>query len=86
MSKIVDILNHNGRPGVLCSPHESEFNGATAITISDNNGATVEISKFCIERNYVCFSDKPAPPWFWVEEDIDNNFLQKGNRVDFVFN
>jgi hypothetical protein len=85
MCKIVDILNHKGRPGVLCSQHESEFKGAKVITISDNNGATVKISKFTMERSRVCFSDKPAPPWFWVEEEVDNSFLQKGNRVEFCF-
>jgi hypothetical protein len=86
MSKILDVLDVNGRPGVLCSPHESEFKGANAIMLFNQDGASIRISKFCIERICQCFSNKPVPPCFRVDEEVDNSFLQKGNRVDFVFN
>jgi hypothetical protein len=85
MSTILDVLDFKGRPVVLCSPHESEYEGAKAIVMFDKDGISVKISKFLIERSYQCFSNKPKAPWFRVDEDVDNRFLQRGNQVDFVF-
>jgi hypothetical protein len=85
MSEILDILDVKGHPFVLCSPHESEFEGAKTIMIFDKEGASAKISKFRIERGYVCFNDNPVSPGFRVDEEVDNSFLQRGNRVDFVF-
>jgi hypothetical protein len=83
MCKILDILDFNGRPIVLCSPHESEYDGAKTIIMFDKNGISVKISKFLIERSYQCFS-KAKGPWFRVDEEVDNRFLQIGNKVDFA--
>jgi hypothetical protein len=85
MSKILDVFNLEGRHIVACSPHEPEPDGAKAVMLFDKDGASVKISKFLIERSYQCFSNKPKSPWFRVEEEVENRFLQRGNRVDFVF-
>jgi hypothetical protein len=85
MSKIVDVLEVKGRSVVLCSPHESEFEGAKSITMYDENNESVKISKFCLEHSSQCFSNNPVAPWFRVDEEIDRRFLQRGNQVAFEY-
>lgn len=83
MSTIKEILDMNGRPIVMCSPHDSDFEGAKSITIYDKDGATFVLKDFVLERTKQCFSNRPIAPFFRVNEKVGDNFLAVGNRIDF---
>jgi len=68
---------------VSCTYYEGDFMRAKTITIIGQNSEKAKITKFCMSRSSQCFSNRPVSPWFRIDEDIDEKFLQRGNKIEF---
>jgi hypothetical protein len=88
MCEISDVVDIKGRCTlVMCTPYDGDgdFMKAKSITIFDKANRSVEINNFKMEHFTQCWSYSKITPNFGVEEDVGKQYLQKGNRVDFVF-
>jgi len=84
MCEILEVMKVKGRILVECTHSDSDFMNATNITIFDKANRPIEIKNFKMDRTRQCFNNKPISPWFGIEEDVDEHFLQRGNKVEFV--
>jgi hypothetical protein len=85
MCEIVDVMKIKGRVLVECSAYDGDFMKAKNITIFDKANQPLEINNFQMDRTRRCFNSNPISPWFGIEENVDEHFLQRGNRVAFGF-
>jgi hypothetical protein len=85
MCEIFDVMKVKGRVLVECTHCDSDFMNAKSITVFDRINRSFEIKTFTMDHTRQCFNNKPISPWFGIEEDVDENFLQRGNKIQFVY-
>jgi hypothetical protein len=83
MFKIVEVIKLENVFLVFCTPSEKELDGVKSISIFDDSGESVKITKFNLEHTRECFIGRPLHPYFGVDEAIDDRFLKQGNKVTF---
>jgi len=81
MCEILDVLEIEGKPLIPCTYEPGDFMSAKTIRIYDKNNDFTDITRFAIEKIGGCFSNKPKTPILRIDEEIENRFLQRGNRV-----
>ena len=67
---------------VCCTSTASEFMRAKAVTLF-HDAEKFTVKKFYLSKKTQCFSENPIAPVIKLEEDVPEDFLQRGNRVDF---
>jgi hypothetical protein len=86
MSKISEVFTMPTKGTIVCcTSTDADFMKAASIDIFDGN-KSFTLKKFQMEIMRVCFNlDNPVAPAFKLEEDVPENFLQRGNEVVFGF-
>jgi len=68
---------------VICTPYDGDYMSAKAVTVFDAEGGSVRVTKFRVGHTTQCFNDNPISPIVKFDENIDDKFLQKGNKIEF---
>jgi hypothetical protein len=84
MSEILGVLKTVHGTLVYCTSPNDDFMTATSIKFNDGNRNFIP-RKFRVGKRYQCFSKNPVAPVIKLEEEVPENFLQQGNKVDFGF-
>jgi hypothetical protein len=84
MCQISEVVKRSEGTFVCCTSSDTDFIGATSVSFFDGERCFAP-QKFCVSEKYQCFGDKPIAPLIKLEEDIPENFLQRGNGVVFGF-
>jgi hypothetical protein len=83
MSKISEILKIPKGTFVCCTSTDADFMSATSVNIRDGD-MNFALKKFNMGKARVCFNlENPVAPVIKLEEDVPENFLQRGNEVVF---
>ncbi len=84
MCEILNIQKIEKLIIIDCSIYDADedFTRATILKIRDKKGNTVVTKKFKVEKTRPCFS-QGGSPWITLNEDIPENFLEKGNKIYF---
>jgi len=81
MCEIKDFFKRNGKYVVICTQHDGDFESAETISIFDNRNDMAKITNFNMTHTTQCFNHNPISPVFMINDEIDERFLQYGNKV-----
>jgi len=68
-----------------CTPYNGDFRKSKELRISDGLNNVLTVTDFCFESTRKCFSSGEQPPWIILKKDVPQNFLQRGNKIEFVY-
>jgi len=83
MCEIREVLTPKEMKVCVCTPCDGDFMAANVLNIFDAKGRSVSVTKFHVGHTTNCFNDNPIAPMVKIDEDIDDRFLQKGNKIEF---
>jgi len=83
MCRISEIVKMAEGTFICCTSVASDFMDATTVNFFDN-AEKLAVKRFILSKRTQCFSENPVAPVIKLEEDVPQNFLQRGNRVEFV--
>jgi hypothetical protein len=81
MCEIKDFFKTNGKYVVICTYYDGDFKSAKTISIFDKDNSVAKITNFSMTHTKQCFNNNPISPVFMIEDDIEERFLQYGNKV-----
>jgi len=84
MSEIQDFFKIDGKNVVICTYYDGDFMAARSISVFDERNNVTKITKFSMTRTTQCFNSNPVSPVFMINEEIDERFLKRGNRVELA--
>jgi len=82
MCEILDVTTPRETHLIICTPYDGDFMKAQAVTVSDKSGNSVRVTQFRICPTRQCFNNNPISPIIKFDEDIDDKFLQVGNKIE----
>jgi len=83
MCEIKEVTTPKEHRIFICTPYDGDFMSAKAVNLFDAMGGSVRITKFCVGQTTNCFNRNPIAPVVKIDEDVDDRFLQKGNKIEF---
>jgi len=85
MCEIFEVINWQDKIMVVCTPYDGDFMKARSVRVFNKDNDAYVITKFRMSHTTQCFNNNPIAPVFGVEERIGDQFLQKGNKIEFEF-
>jgi len=80
--EILDVPTPKGDGLIICTPYDGDFMKAQAVTVSAKNGDSVRVTQFRITHTRPCFNNRPISPIIKFDENVDDRFLQVGNKIE----
>ena len=82
MCEISSVTKINNDILIGCTSYDGDFMNAGLLKIFDGVDNIYETEDFIIDKSRPCFNTQTVP-WIMLKKDIPNEFLHKGNKIEF---
>jgi len=83
MCEILEVIKWQDKIMVVCTPYDGDFMKTRSVRVFNKNNDVYTVTKFRMSHTTQCFNNNPIAPVFGIEEKISEQFLQKGNKIEF---